>query len=134
MNLRDSLLRHEGEKLRPYRCTAGKLTIGVGRNLEDRGITHEEAMYLLDNDIALVKQQVAKEFPWILGLDDTRKDIIYEMCFQIGINRLSLFKKMLSAVREGDYSRAAEEMLDSNWFRQTPVRCKELSEIMRTGG
>ena len=134
MNLRDSLLRHEGEKLRPYRCTAGKLTIGVGRNLEDRGITHEEAMYLLDNDIALVKQQVAKEFPWILGLDEIRKDVIYEMCFQLGINRLSLFQKMLSAVREGDYGRAATEMLNSNWFRQTPGRCKELSEIMRNGG
>ena len=38
------LIEHEGLEQKVYRCTAGKLTIGVGRNLEDKGITEEEAL------------------------------------------------------------------------------------------
>ena len=55
--LKDMLIRHEGLKLKPYLCTAGKLTIGVGRNIQDRGITYQEAMMLLENDIRLIKAQ-----------------------------------------------------------------------------
>lgn len=131
MSLLERIKEHEGLRLKPYRCTAGKLTIGYGRNIEDRGISREEAEYLLVNDIANCKAQVLKEFPWSVGLDNARREVLIEMCFQLGINRLSLFTKMLRALQSGNYAKAADEMLDSAWHKQTPKRAETLANIMR---
>lgn len=128
--LRDMIIRHEGIRLKPYRDSLGVLTIGVGRNLE-KGLSEEEVFFLLNNDITNVKYEVNKNFPWVLGLDEARMNVIYNMCFQLGINRLSLFRKMLSACRDGDYETAANEMINSMWHKQTPKRCEELATIMR---
>jgi len=46
----DQITTHEGLRLKPYHCPAGKLTIGIGRNLEDKGITEKEALMLLENE------------------------------------------------------------------------------------
>lgn len=131
-SLRDMIIRHEGIRSKPYRDTLGVLTIGVGRNLE-KGLSEDEIFYLLDNDINNVKYEVNKNFPWVLGLDEARLNVIYNMCFQLGINRLSLFRKMLAACREGNYETAADEMLNSMWHKQTGKRCEELATIMRKG-
>ena len=88
---------------------------------------------MLDNDINISKHEVNEKMPWTLGLDELRLEVLYEMCFQLGFNRLSMFKKMLNAMREGDFNRAADEMLNSAWHKQTPKRCEELSKIMRNG-
>jgi lysozyme len=131
--LEQRLLRHEGIRLRAYKDSIGKLTIGVGRCLETKGISEDEAMYMLKNDIDPVKEGVAQAFPWILGLDDARKDVLYEMAFQLGVNGLSGFKAMLVAVRDKDWPSASKSMLQSAWHTQTPNRCEELAEIMLTG-
>lgn len=131
--LHDRIVRHEGLRLKPYKDSLGYLTIGVGRCLDTNGITKDEAFYMLDNDISRVKREVAKEFPWIIGLDETRQEVLYEMCFQLGINRMSLFKRMIAALRDGRYDDAAEEMLDSGWHKQTPKRCEEMALIMKRG-
>lgn len=133
MSLIDRIKEHEGLRLKPYRCTAGKLTIGYGRNIEDRGVSREEAEYLLMNDVADCKAQVLKEFSWSATLDDVRRGVLIEMCFQLGINRLSLFTKMLNAVRDKDYNRASAEMINSAWHKQTPKRCERLAQIMMDG-
>jgi lysozyme len=124
---------HEGERLKPYRCTAGKLTIGVGRNLEDRGITAEESAYLLNNDIDREWKALTTALPWVTGLNDVRQRVLLDMSFNLGIVGLLRFKNTLATIRRGDYSKAAAMMLDSLWARQVGKRAVRLAEMMRTG-
>lgn len=126
------LTKHEGLKLHPYRCTANKLTIGVGRNLDDKGIMHEEAMILLNNDIKYFTEKLSS-YPWFCKLDDVRRLVIIDMAFNLGINGLLKFSNMISALEARDYGRAAKEMMDSEWAKQVKGRATELAEIMRTG-
>lgn len=124
---------HEGERLTPYRCTAGKLTIGVGRNLEDRGITAEESAYLLNNDIDREWKALITSLPWVTGLNDVRQRVLLDMSFNLGIAGLLKFKNTLATIQRGDYSKAADMMLDSLWARQVKGRATRLSQMMRTG-
>ena len=134
MNLTDeekTLIRHESLRKKPYRCTAGKLTIGVGRNLEDRGITTEEALYLMRNDIAACRRErSALDVP---PLTPAREGVLLNMLFNLGLPRVLGFARMLQALREEDYHRAADEMLDSKWARQVGKRAEELAKTMREG-
>lgn len=129
----DLIIYHEGLELKPYRCTAGHLTIGIGRNLDDRGITEDEARFLCNNDIEIVESELARNFPVIDRLDDVRCRVLLDMAFNIGVPRLSAFRKMWGALEEGDYIRAAMEMLDSKWARQVKGRAERLSKMMETG-
>lgn len=131
-SLKSRLLRHEGMRLNVYKDHLGFDTIGVGRLLSN-GINQDEALYMLDNDIERCKKEVNKELPWVLALDPVRRDVLYEMCFQMGIYRLLLFKKMLRACKDLDYDTAAQEMLSSSWHKQTPARCEELAAVMLGG-
>lgn len=133
MKLTERLIKHEGLKLKPYTCPAGKLTIGVGRNLEDRGITEDEALYLLKNDILNCRNQCYTSFHWFGDLDEVRQDVLIEMCFNLGISRLKGFKKMLKACELKHYTLASQEMLSSLWARQVGNRAKKLADIMRKG-
>ena len=123
---------HEGMRLFPYKCTAGKLTIGWGRNLDDRGISAEEAEYLLQHDLKLAERD-AKQF--IGGVWDTlseiRKAVLIDMAFNLGLARLSAFKKFKHALVFGEYKQAAVEMLDSKWASQVGRRATLLAEMMR---
>ena len=128
------LKRDEGERLKPYRCTAGKLTIGVGRNLDDVGISKEESDYLLTNDISRVTVEISRHLPWALKLDDARFSVILSMVFQMGMGGVKNFRKFLNALQMGDYTKASIEMMDSKWAQHdSPNRAKRLSEVMRTG-
>jgi lysozyme len=124
---------HEGERLRPYRCTAGKLTIGVGRNLEDRGITQQESAMLLANDIAEVDAGLVRSLPWVARLDDVRRRVLIDMAFNLGLDGLLQFKNTLAAIQAGDYNRAATMMLDSRWASQVGGRATRLARMMETG-
>lgn len=130
--LLEQLQRHEGLRLKPYHCTAGKLTIGYGRNLEDRGITEEEAGFMLDNDIDEVVSELER-MPLYLSLNPVRRTVLANMCFNLGLTRLLGFRRMLGALADKDWDRAADEMLDSVWARQVGNRAVELSELMRAG-
>jgi lysozyme len=128
------LTRDEGLRLKPYRCTAGKLTIGVGRNLEDVGITKDEAEQLLANDISRVVVDIVKRIPWAMKLDDARFSVIHSMVFQMGIGGVMNFRKFLNALQMGDFTRASIEMMDSKWAQHdSPARAKRLAEVMRSG-
>ena len=129
----DLIIYHEGLELKPYRCTAGHLTIGIGRNLDDRGITEDEARFLCQNDVDIVEQELARKFPFIVGLDDVRIRVLLDMAFNLGIPRLSAFSNMWGALEDGDYKKAAVEMLDSRWARQVGRRATNLSQMMETG-
>ena len=128
------LTRDEGLRLKPYRCTAGKLTIGVGRNLEDVGITKEEAEQMLANDISRVVVDIVKRIPWAMKLDDARFSVIHSMVFQMGIGGVMNFRKFLNALQMGDFVKASIEMMDSKWAQHdSPARAKRLAEVMRSG-
>jgi lysozyme len=132
--IKAQLVRHEGLRLKPYRCTAGKLTIGIGRNLDDRGISQREAYVLLENDIQNCEKQLLDEIPEIYnGLDDVRKSVLLNMCFNLGIKGLLEFKNTLAFIAAGDWERAANGMLASKWAKQVGKRAIELSEMMRKG-
>lgn len=131
--LRAQLIRHEGEKLKAYIDTVGKLTIGCGRNLEDVGLSHDEAQYLLSNDIDARVRALFVMYPtWFPQLDPVRQSALINMAF-MGLARLAGFTKMIAALEHEDYVTAAEEMLHSKWARQVGARARELSLQMRTG-
>lgn len=127
----EQIQRHEGLRLKPYYCTAEKLTIGYGRNLEDVGIDAEEAEFMLRKDLSRAENDCLHAFPWFADLTDDRKDVILNMCFNLGLNGLKKFVKFLQAVELGNYDTAADEMLDSLWAKQVKGRALELAGMMR---
>jgi len=131
--LKNLVVEHEGLKLSPYRCTAGKLTIGVGRNLDDCGISKDEAMIMLDNDLAEAERYLLP-FDWFTSLDRVRQEVLIELCFNIGIGALLKFKRTIKALHDKDFEAAAEFMLDSLWAKQVGVhRSHNMADRMRSG-
>jgi lysozyme len=129
----EQLIQHEGLRLKPYHCSAKKLTIGVGRNLDDVGITEEEAMVLLGNDISRVITELDQNIPAFSSLNEIRKRVLVDMGFNLGISRLMKFRRMLAALETGNWSQAAVEMMDSRWARQVGSRAERLKLMMETG-
>jgi len=133
MNITDLLIKHEGLRLKPYRDTVGKLTIGVGRNLDDMGITREEAIFLLENDIARAETDLHRAFLWFPLRNKVRKIVLINMVFNLGMTRFRMFKKLIRAIEDRDWERAAKEMLNSRWAKQVGRRASELAQMMRSG-
>ena len=131
--LSDELPRDEGLRLKTYRCTAGKLTIGIGRNLDDVGISESEARVLLANDIAKVSAQMDKALPWWKSLSEPRQRVLANMAFNLGIAGLLGFKNTLGMIERGEYAKAADAMLASKWAKQVGARATRLSDMMRKG-
>ena len=133
MNLIEQLIRDEGMQLKPYKDTVGKITIGCGRNLDDVGISREEAMMLLANDAQNASNQVEQHLPWAANLDKIRFWALVNMSFNLGIARLLEFRNFLGALQAGDYKAASSEMLDSLWARQVGSRAQRLAIQIETG-
>ena len=132
--IKAQLVRHEGLRLKPYRCTAGKMTIGIGRNLDDRGISQNEAYAMLERDIQDCEQWLIDKIPEVYNkLDEIRQSVLLNMCFNMGIKGLLEFKNTLAFIAAGDWERAANNMLASKWAKQVGRRAIELSELMRKG-
>lgn len=127
------LREHEGLRLEPYRCTAGKLTIGYGRNLDDVGITKQEAEYMLNNDVISVAGRLEEALPYWDTLSPVRKAVLVDMGFNLGVPGLLKFKKTLEAVENREWEKAGEEMLNSRWATQVGTRAKRLKYMMVTG-
>lgn len=130
--LEKQLIIDEEIRLKPYNCSEGKLTIGIGRNLEDRGLSLEEAMFLLHNDIASTMKE-CEQLPFWLKLSDVRQQVVANMCFNMGMPKLLGFKRMMAALADGHYIAAAIEMEGSLWFSQVGDRAVRLVKMMREG-
>lgn len=132
--LKAELMRDEGIRLKPYRDTVGKLTIGIGRNLDDNGISRGEALYLLDRDIDTALALAANELWWpSVADDDVRARVMLNMLFNVGIIRLRGFVKMLTAVHDKRWADAAREMRESKWAGQVGDRAERLAKMMESG-
>ena len=105
----------------------------MGRNLEDRGITNDEALYLLRNDIKSISNALTLKYTWFAYLDEVRQKVCVDMAFNLGIGGFSKFQNMIRALAVKDYQKAAKEMEDSAWYHQVGARGKRLAEMMRTG-
>lgn len=133
MDIFDQLRRDEGLILHPYRDSVGKITIGIGRNLDDVGISEKEADFLLANDVNSATVALEANFPWTMGLDDARKGALVNMTFNMGIRGLSEFRDFLAKMQAGDFRAAAGAMLDSLWARQVGPRATRLSIQIESG-
>jgi lysozyme len=124
----------EGLRLKPYTDTTGHLSIGWGRNLDSRGISHEEATILLTTDLNIAESQARDNFPWIEGLDPVRQDFIVMMIFNIGLARLKGFKNMLAAIEAHDWGKAGAELVDSTWSKQVgAIRSASMRKAIEFG-
>jgi len=126
------LKRHEGFRSYPYLCTSGKLSVGYGRNLEDVGVTHAEAEYLLKNDVYAAIRELDK-YPWAAELDQVRFDAMVNFMFNVGANTFAKFKKMIAAMEAQDYGRASMEILDSRYAKQVGQRAQDVSYMIEVG-
>ena len=148
------LIEHEGLVLQVYKDSLGIDTIGIGRNLEDRGISDEEledmgiasidhvysfgiteadAILLAENDVQIVEEELLDAHPCIAGLDAVRQLILMDMAFNMGVPRLCKFKKMWAAIHDNNFKVAAKEMLDSRWASQVKSRSTKLAHAMYSG-
>lgn len=133
LKLKGLLVKHEGCKLFPYTDTTGHLSIGVGRNLIDRGISSNEAFYLLDDDIIYFTDKLNHYLNFFYKMEENRQIALIDMCFNLGIQGFLNFTKMIIALEAGDYGRAADEIINSKAAEQNPNRYQSLANIVRTG-
>lgn len=140
--IHDFITRHEGKRLLPYMDTVGKMTIGVGRNLTDRGINDDECTMLLDNDIKLVIRELTNTLPWWQNLDWVRKMAMIDLGFNLGVTtgnppKLLTFKQTLLLIENGKYADAADNLLHTKWADQVGKavgqRAWRVTEMLRTG-
>ena len=131
IQLRNLLIKHEGIKGKLYYDTEGVATIGIGRNLEDVGVSVDEAMLMLDNDIKRVLYACWHEFPWFADLNEDRQCVVASMVFNLGLEGFKKFKRMIKALEKDDYLEAACQMVDSTWAAQVKGRAVELAVMMK---
>ena len=131
--LKASLVKHEGLRLFPYVDTAGKVTVGVGRNLTANGLREDEVQLMLDNDINAAFGVCQQHVTCFGSLDSARQNVLVEMAFNLGGAGLAHFTKMLAALEKRDFAAAAEAMLASEWAKQVGQRAANLASAMRMG-
>ena len=124
---------HEGVERKPYQCSAGYLTIGVGRNIEERGLSDDEIDYILNNDVNIATDELVRTFDWYADLDEVRQRVVVDMVFNLGMPRFKQFQKMIQALDEGNYKEASIQMMDSRWASQVGQRSERLRDMMETG-
>lgn len=130
--LKLQVMRHEGKRLKLYSDSLGVPTLGYGRNVRDKGITDDEAQFLLENDLAECIAD-CETFPWFARLNPIRQRVIVDLRFNLGGNGLRRFQRTLQCVADGDYSGAADNLLRSKWAGQVKTRATTLAEMLRTG-
>jgi lysozyme len=145
MDIFEQLRRDESVRSKPYldccgkywrECTCankGKLTIGVGRNLDDVGLSDAEINYLEGNDVTKVTSALHSQMSWVDSLNEARFGVLQNMAFNMGVGGLKGFPKMLDKLQAGDFEGAAAEMVDSAWYRQVGGRAKQLVTQIETG-
>ena len=122
---------HEGFRSRVYKCTEGYDTIGYGFAIKDLEMDEDVAELILMKKLDDLMNRIIKTFDWWKSAEDNVKDVVIEMCYQLGIRGFSKFKKTINHLENKRYGKASAEMLDSKWARQTPNRALELSNIIK---
>ena len=122
-----------GARLDSGDTVVGKITLGIGRNIQEVGITDDEAMLLLTNDLERVRCELNQALPWWITLSEARRAVLVSMVFNMGLAGFLKFKTTIGHIEHGEYVQAADAMLDSKWAKQVGPRATELAEMMRSG-
>lgn len=122
---------NEGYREFMYKCPGDKWTIGFGLNLE-AGLPKDEAREILKMRLEKLQAQIRMKMPFVYDIPIKIEEVLVEIAYQLGFDGLRKFKKALAALEAKDYNKAADEFLDSRWHKQTPQRCEELAEIVRS--
>ena len=131
MSLLERIKHHEGFRSKVYKCTEGYDTIGYGFAIKDLEIDEDIAEMILIRKLDNLMNRIQKTFHWWRSAEDEVKNVVVEMCYQLGISGFSKFKKTIDHLGNKRYGKAAVEMLDSKWAKQTPNRAIELSNIIK---
>ena len=131
-DLLDSIKHHEGFVEHVYDDSLGIPTIGYGFAIKDLVLEEDLCDEILLRKLRILGKSVIGKFPFFDSLPSDCKTVLMEMCYQLGVTGVSKFKKALKAMEDGDWEKAADEMLDSKWAKQTPNRAKEMSDIIRS--
>ena len=131
MNLIKQIKEHEGFRSSVYQCTEGYDTIGYGFAIKDLKLDEDIAELILIRKLGELQDRISHTFGWFYNSPDVVKDVVTNMCYQLGISGFSKFKKTIYLLETEQYEEASVEMLDSLWAKQTPNRAKELSEAVR---
>ena len=130
MSLLDDIKKHEGFRSRVYQCTEGYDTIGYGFAIKDLDIEEDIGEMILIRKLEKLQKRIASTFGWFFNSPEDVKDVVTNMCYQLGVSGFSRFKKTIYLLETEQYQEASIEVLDSLWAKQTPNRAKELSEIL----
>jgi lysozyme len=131
--LKKIITDHEEYRRFPYMCTGNKLTIAIGRNIQDVGISEDEAQYILQNDIDAVIIDLIKIFPGYSSFTENRQHCLADMRFQLGPGGFRGFKKMIAAILIDDWIEASMECINSKYATDTPSRAVWVAEQLRHG-
>ena len=130
MNLLKEIKKHEGFRSTVYQCTEGYDTIGYGFAIKDLKLDEDIAELILMRKLHDLQKRIASRFGWFYNSPEEVKDVVTNMCYQLGLTGFSKFKKTIYLLETEQYEEASIEMLDSLWAKQTPNRAKELSETL----
>lgn len=131
--------RHEGLLLTPKPDAKGMYAVGYGHDISEdevdrhSPVTLDWAQTTLQEDLEHAEYACTRSFSWWDDIPPLRQEVLTEMVFQMGMDGVSRFRRMLMALSIQDYAQAATQMLLSDWDIQTPARCEELARIMKTG-
>ena len=132
MSLIDDLKKHEGFRSTVYQCSEGYETIGYGFAIKDLKLDEDIAELILVRKLADLVARIKQTFPWTKDAPEEIQDVVVDMCYQLGVNGFSKFKKTIYLLETEQYEDASLEMLNSLWAKQTPSRARELSEVVRS--
>ena len=131
MNLIKKIKQHEGFRSTVYQCTEGYDTIGYGFAIKDIKLDEDIAELILIRKVAELQERISRTFSWFDNANKIVKDVVTNMCYQLGVSGFSKFKKTIYYLETEQYEEASVEMLDSLWHKQTPNRSKDLSEEIK---
>ena len=131
MTLINKIKKHEGFRSTVYECTEGYETIGYGFAIKDLKLDEDIAELILIRKLAELQERIASVFGWFYNSPEEVKDVVTNMCYQMGVSGFAKFKKTIYLLETEQYDEASIEMLNSLWAKQTPNRAKELSEQIR---
>ena len=130
-NLIKAVKLSEGFRDKVYKCTEGYDTIGYGFAIKDLIMDEDIAETILERKLTSLIKRIHAKFPFVEDLPEEAQEVVYEMCYKLGLAGFSKFKKTIQFLRLGNYEACSSEMLDSRWARQTPNRAKRLSNVIK---
>ena len=147
MTIHELITKHEGRRNKPYKCPAGRWTIGIGHNMDANPLPPDIDYYLKQNgkitddmvdhlfavDLGHAVHDCHALFPDFDFFTENRRMALIDFLFQVGYRVGSRFVKTIAAINTNRWEDAAREMRISTWYQQTPIRAKEITEMIEVG-